>query len=54
MKVCNDCAERGVKLIQDFLPQSKKERKIQEIVQAVERSRANYPNIKKKSKGKAN
>lgn len=54
MKVCNDCAERGVKLIQDFLPQSKKETKIQEIVQAVEKSRADCPNIKKKSKKKAN
>ena len=54
MKVCNDFAERGVKLIQDFLPQSKKERKVQEIVQAVEKSRSDYPNIKKKSKRKAN
>ena len=55
MKVCNDCAERGVKLSQDFLPQSKKERKkVQEIVQAVEKNRSDYPTIKKKSKRKAN
>ena len=54
MKVCNDCAERGVKLIQDFLPQSKKERKVQEIVQAVEKSRSDDPNIRKKSKRKNN
>ena len=54
MKVCNGYAERGVKLIQDFLSQSKKERKVQEIVQAVEKSRSDYPNIKKKSKRKAN
>ena len=54
MKVCNDCAESGVKLSQDFLPQSKKERKDQEIVQAVEKNRSDYPTIKKKSKRKAN
>ena len=36
LRVVNDAAERGVKLCQDFIGQSKSEEKMQSILQVVE------------------
>ena len=48
LKVTNDCAERGVKLISDFaniLTKNPKDR--QNLLQVVERQRERYPDVKK-------
>ena len=48
LKVTNDCAERGVKLISDFaniLTKNSDDR--QNIIQVVERQRERYPDVKK-------
>ena len=50
LKVCNDAAERSIKMTQDFLPQSKKEDKLQNIFQVVESNRKVHQNLRKKSK----
>ena len=49
LKVCNDAAERGVKMIKDFSFQAKGENKMQEILQVVEESRSVFPNLRKRS-----
>ena len=48
LKVCNDAAERSIKIIQDFLTQSKDEGKLQDIVQVVEKNRSVRPNLRKR------
>ena len=48
LKVCNDAAERSIKMIQDFLSQSKDEDKLQDIVQVVEKNRSVRPNLRKR------
>ena len=53
LKVTNDVAERGVKLIQDFANSvTTSEVQLQEILQVVEQHRKNLPKIEKKSLGK--
>ena len=47
--VCNDAAERGVKMIKDFSLQAKGENKMQEILQAVEENRSVNQNPRKRS-----
>ena len=47
MKVTNDSAERGVKLIQGSISQTKSEDKLQDICQVIEESRALNPNLRK-------
>ena len=42
LKVCNDLAERAIKLTQDYCHQTNREDKLQEIVQVVEESRSKY------------
>ena len=49
IKVCNDAAERGVKMIKDFNLQAKGENKMQEILQVVEESRSVFPNLRKRT-----
>lgn len=48
LKVCNDAAERGVKMIKDFSLQAKGENKMQEILQVVEENRSVFPNLRKR------
>ena len=48
LKVCNDAAERGVKMIKDFSLQAKGEIKMQEILQVVEENRSVFPNLRKR------
>ena len=50
LRVVNDSAERGVKLASDFLQSTKKEQKLQNILQVVENSRSARPNQRKKGK----
>ena len=52
LRVVNDSAERGVKLASDFLQSTKKEQKLQNILQVVENSRSARPNQRKKGKSK--
>ena len=48
MKVTNDVAERGVKLIQDFADSvTKSEPQLQSLLQLVERHRRTYPDFRK-------
>ena len=47
LKVCNDAAERSIKMTQDFLPQTKDEGKLQNIFQVVEKNRMVRRNIRK-------
>ena len=47
LHVVNDAAERGVKLCHDFILSSKKEQKLQGILQVVENSRARLPDQRK-------
>ena len=49
LKVCNDVAERGVKLIQDFISQKKDEEKVQNTLQVVEDDRSVRPNLRKRA-----
>ena len=42
IKVCNDLAERAIKLIQDYCYQAKSEYRIQDIVQVVEKIEMKY------------
>ena len=50
MKVVNDTAERGVKLISDFLnTTTKDESQLQYLLQAVEAHRDKFPNFNKKT-----
>ena len=48
IRVCNDSAERGVKLASDFLQSSKEEQKLQNILQVVENSRSSRPDQRRK------
>ena len=48
LKVCNDSAERGVKLSADFHGAAKVEKNFQKILQVVENDRKDFPNEKKK------
>ena len=48
LKVCNDAAERSIKMTQDFLSQSKDEDKLQNIFQVVETNRSVRRNLRKK------
>ena len=52
LKVCNDLAERAIKLTQDYCHQTNREDKLQEIVQVVEKSRSEISNIRKSSSKK--
>ena len=52
LRVCNDSAERGVKLVADFLHLAKKEENLQNYVQVVEKDRKNVPNLRKRSLAK--
>ena len=48
MKVINDVAERGVKLIQDFADSvTKSEPQLQSLLQLVERHMRTYPDFRK-------
>ena len=47
IKVCNDLAERAIKLIQDYCHQSKSEDRLQDIVQVVEKIELTYQNYVK-------
>ena len=46
LRVCNDSAERGVKLYADFLGSAKTEKNYQKILQVVENDRKEKPNQK--------
>ena len=46
--MCNDAAERGVKMIKDFSLQAKGENKMQEILQVVGENRSVFPNLRKR------
>ena len=48
LRVCNDSAERGVKLVADFLHLACKEENLQNLVQVVEGNRRKIPNQKKR------
>ena len=48
VNVVNDCAERGVKLISDFLASAKCEGHYQNILQVVEQDRKQNPNVRKR------
>ena len=52
IKVCNDLAERAIKLTQDYCHQSKSEDRLQDIVQVVEKNRTDIPALRKKSSKK--
>ena len=47
LKVVNDSAERGVKLAADFLEAARSEGRFQDILQVVEKSRADTPDQRK-------
>lgn len=47
LNVINDCAERGVKLSEDFLASAKSEDHYQNVLQVVEHSRHKQPNLRK-------
>ena len=49
LKVCNDLAERAIKLTQDYCHQTNREDKLQEIVQVVEKSRSEISDLRKSS-----
>ena len=44
IKVVNDAAERGVKLVQGFQEASRKEKRNQNVLQVIENSRKLIPN----------
>ena len=48
IKVCNNLAERAIKLTQDYCHQSKNEDILQDIVQVVEKNRTEVPELRKK------
>lgn len=48
LKVCNDSAERSLKMIQDYISQTNKEDKLQDILQVVEENRSIHPNLRKR------
>ena len=48
IKVCNNLAERAIKLTQDYCHQSKNEDILQDIVQVVEKNRTEVPALRKK------
>lgn len=52
LKVCNDSAERGVKLASDFLKSAKKEQRYQQVLQVVENDRKSCINQRKKQDNK--
>ena len=54
LQVCNDSAERGVKLASDFIKSAKNEDRFQQILQVVENSRHSLPNQRNKRKIKHN
>ncbi|KAK5918331.1 hypothetical protein CgunFtcFv8_003105 [Champsocephalus gunnari] len=47
MNVVNDCAERGVKLMSDFVAVARKEQHLQNVLQAVEHDRSQQPNLRR-------
>ena len=52
LRVCNVSAQRGVKLVADFLHLAKKEENLQNYVQVVEKDRRKVPNLRKHSLAK--
>jgi hypothetical protein len=48
MRVVNDTAERGVKLVEDYLGSYKDEKEFQQLLQVVERNRKMFPDFRKK------
>ena len=50
LKVCNDSAERGVKLAGDFLDSATKETRFQNVLQVVENERKRVPDQRKKTR----
>lgn len=50
INVVNDCAERGIKLTNDFLTSAKTEDHYQNILQVVEHDRKKIPNLRKRRK----
>ena len=48
LKVCNDAAERSIKITQDFLSQSKDEDKLQNVFQVVATNWSDQRNLRKK------
>ena len=49
VSVTNDLAERGIKLMSDFISMSKDEEQLQALLQVVEHHRKRFPNYKKES-----
>ena len=47
-RVCNDSAEKGVKLVADFFHPAKKEENLQSFAQVVEKDRRKVPNLRKR------
>ena len=54
VKVVNDLAERGIKLISDFIHMTKDEEQVQALLQCVEHHRDLFPNYNKKTLEKVN
>ena len=49
VSVTNDLAEKGIKLMSDFISMSKDEEQLQALLQVVEHHRKMFPNHKKES-----
>ena len=54
VKVVNDLAERGIKLISDFIHMAKDEEQVQALLQCVEHHRDLFPNYNKDTLEKVN
>ena len=48
LKVCNDSAEKEVKLVADFLHLARVEKNLQNYMQAVKEDRREIPNLRKR------
>ena len=54
VKVVNDLAERGIKLVSDFISMTKDEEQVQALLQCVEHHRDLFPDYTKKTLAKLN